>query len=60
MIKVKWIKRFNGRDPGHVATVDKGKAEIWLSNGLVEIVKPKKVAKPPKDKMVRSDDIKTK
>ena len=60
MMKVKWLKRFNNQDPGHVATVDTAKANVWIASGLVKEVKPKKVAKPPKDKMVRTDDEKTK
>ncbi len=55
MKKVKWLKRFNNFDPGHVDEVPKEKAKFWRDSGLVEYVKE---AKPPKDKMVKESKTK--
>ncbi len=53
MIKVKWLKRFNFKDVGHVDDVPKEKAKFWINSGLVEEVKEKKVDAAPKDKAVK-------
>jgi len=49
-MKVRWLVRFNGHDPGFIGEVPDEKGRFWMDRNMVERIKE---AKPPRDKMVR-------
>ena len=56
-MKIRWLVKFNDREPGHVADRPDSKARFWINKGMAEEVKPEPKAKPVK-KVIEGPEVK--
>ena len=54
-MKIRWLTRFNDRDPGFVGDVLDSQGSNWISRGMAELYQEpvKAPTGPPRDKAMR-------